>query len=632
MPFMFHTLKNKISALYIGLVSLTAVVGGVSILNVISLGKSVDGLMTRNYKSISAAGVLSSALDSQDKAAFAYLYGGGSQSIGDFYAAQRLFEQAYDIDAHNMTEPGEQAAVNAIRADHESLEKMFATLVAQSGRQAEARAYYSRNVEPNVADAKKQIQTLVSINQTAMFRSKNDTSRNAWLAAVLLMALSALAVTGGFLVSHYFVNRFLLPVKELSDGIRRVQGRNPGLRLNIRSSDEMGQLTEEFNEMTRRLEGYEKSTMGSLLGERNKTVTIVKSIGDPLVVLDCNFRITMLNLAAEEFFGVSQEAAVGRHFLDAIHNGELFDFLSQSPGETDARLQKLLYFGGREAFYYNAVVTRYADPEQEAPGYLLLMQNVTQLKHLEQAKADFMATVSHEFKTPLTSILMGSSLLLEGSLGALNPGQKEAVAAISEDGGRLSDFVSELLEISRLEAGKSVFHFGPCSLPEIAEASLRRFRDAAAAADIALQNRLDDSLPPATADPERISWVLGNLLSNALKYARAGGHIVVSARVQQEMLEVSVQDDGEGIPPEYLNRIFDRFVQVPGQDVEMRGTGLGLSVAKGIIEAHGGRIWAESEWKRGSVFRFTLPVYKNTAPKADAQPRGGQTHKEEDPS
>lgn len=609
---MLKTLKGKISVVYIGLVFLIAIVGMTSVINLIHLEKSVNALMTRNYKSISSASEMMYALDSQDKAIVTYLNIDESKGFNDFYSNEKTFREYYDVDAHNVTESGEQNIVNSIDGNYDNFEKMFTTLVSIKKGQgiSPSVAYYNSSIKPDLNNIKSQIRSLISINQNAMFNSKNEASSNAKFSSYVILLISLIAVTGGFLVSRFFVNRFLKPINKLTVGISKVRAGGLDFKLDIHTSDETGRLATEFNEMTQRLSVYEKSTMGTLVSERNKSVAIVKSISDPLIVLDNNFRIVLLNNASENFFKIKEDNVLSRHFLEAIQSGKLFDLISQSAQSGQTRFEKIMHFGGDEKTYYNVVITKIFDPNSNISGYILLMQNVTELKELEKLKTDFMATVSHEFKTPLTSIIMGASMLEDGSLGKLSDEQMETLKAISEDGERLSNFVNELLEISRMEAGKSIFRFESCSVAAIAENSCRQFRDFAQSHSITLSNSIDDSLPNVNADFEKLTWVLNNLIGNALKYTGAGDMISVTARALKDSVEVSVKDTGEGIPEEYLERIFDRFVQVQNRDIEVRGTGLGLSVAKEIIAAHGGTISVESELDVGSTFHFTIPLFK----------------------
>lgn len=604
------TLKMKISLIYIGLVALIALVGFVSVMNLLGLEKSVNGLMTRNYRSISAAQDMLDALQQQDGAVISYISIGGKSAFDNYYAAASKFADAYSAASHNVTEVGEQTVVNAIKQEYANYEKTFSMLedIKNTQGQGAAFRYYNAAALPAITGVRQNLKKLTAINQNAMFASKNEASGKARVAVSALLVLTLFAVAGGFLVSGYFVNRFLGPLHKLTESISHVRAGKLDLKLDIVSNDETGRLAKEFNEMTKRLSAFEQSTLGTLMNEKDKSLAIVKSISDPLVVLDKNYRIVLINNACEQFFNIREKDALNKHFLEMIHEGELFSLITDGAQSAQEHTEKIMRFQKGEDFYFNALVTPVRGSDSENAGTILLLQNVTELKKLERIKTEFVATVSHEFKTPLTSIVMGASMLGDGSTGSLNEGQAEIVRTIAEDGERLTDFVGELLEISRMESGKSVYTFAPCSIYAIVDNSFRQFTDAAKRGGIHLQNGLPDGLPLVCADFERVTWVLNNLLSNALKYTHAGDSVMVGARVLDETVEFSVKDTGEGIPPEYLDRIFDQFVQVKGRDIEVRGTGLGLSVAKGIITAHGGAITVESKMNEGSTFRFTLPI------------------------
>jgi PAS domain S-box-containing protein len=421
-----------------------------------------------------------------------------------------------------------------------------------------------------------------------------------------------IAVTGGFLLSRYLVNRFLRPIHLLTESISKVRAGELNMKLDVKTGDETEKLIYEFNEMISRLSAFEKSTMGTLMDEKNKSVAIVKSISDPLIVLDHNYKIVMVNNACEQFFDFAESKMLGNHFLEAIRDGELFNFITGSVESGKTICEKVLYFEKDKGYYFNVVITQNSDAEHNSKGCIVLMQNVTEFKELERIKTDFVATVSHEFKTPLTSIIMGASMLEGGNLGIVSEEQMDVVKAIIEDGERLSGFVTELLEVSKLESGKAVYSFEPCSLSAIIESSVRQFSETAGRENVTIENDVEEDLPRVYADFERVTWVMNNLLSNALKYTRSGDFITISAKRKDNIIETSVKDTGDGIPPEYLDRIFDKFVQVKGHDIEARGTGLGLAVAKEIVTAHRGKISVESEMDAGSTFRFTLPLFQDS--------------------
>lgn len=604
------TLKSKLSLVYVGLVCLMAAISMVSIVNLLFLQWSVSGLISQNYDSISAMNNAQNALGQQNVAILQYLELGDTEALSRYHTEEQIIDQAVWKEKSIITEPGENALSAQLEEDFQTWRGNFS--VFQNMRDvkgtAEAAAYYQNELQPLSEKLRQTIGRIAVLNQTAMLQKKSVTAAHARDSLVLVILLSVLAVAGGFILSHWLLGRFLSPLRLLTDTISKLRVGDLDAQVDIRTGDEMESLAHEFNGMIGRLSAFEESTMGTLMEEKNRSVAIVKSISDPLLVLDEDFRILMANSACEAFFGFSEAQMLGRHFLEAVRDGALFDFILESFAQNNAVSRKVWQFTREKDYYFNLILTRGQGEGPAARGCVLLMQNVTDFKELERVKTDFVATVSHEFKTPLTSILMGASMLEGGHLGALSQEQTALVDTIIEDGERLSGFVNELLEVSRLESGKAIYSFEPCSISAIAEGSVRQYTEAAQRQNVTLENDIDEDLPPVCADYERITWVLNNLVGNALKYTKSGDSITLGAAVKGNEMEVSVKDTGDGIPSAYLDRIFDKFVQVKGRDIEARGTGLGLAVAKEIVTAHQGEISVESELDAGSTFRFTLPL------------------------
>jgi PAS domain S-box-containing protein len=608
---MFKTLKGKISLVCFGLVALIVVVGITAASNMLMLQGSIGSLIQENYDSISEMAQARAALDAQKDAVLQYLVLNSAASLDEYVQNGDAFETAFSRENGNVTEKGEQALVNTLGSHYHALNRQFAlfeNIRDTKGRNAAA-SYFTRTMEPQIKVIDGDINRITVLNQQAMFRKRGNSVNSARSALYLILCLTALAFSAGLFLSRYFVSRFLHPIHLLTQSISRVRAGKMDVSLSVKTGDETQKLIDEFNSMIGRLSTYEKSTLGSLMEEKDKSVAIVKSIADPLLVLDKNYRIMMVNSASEQFFGFSEQNVLNRHFLEVIRNGELYGFITDCLENKNAVSEKVLHFE-KEDVYYNVSVTKNVGTRDEKTpkGCVVLMQNVTDFKELERIKTDFVATVSHEFKTPLTSIIMGASMLAGGNLGRLAPEQMRVVNTIVEDGEKLSGFVNELLEVSRLESGRAVYTFEPCSVAAIAEGSVRNFLEAAGRAHVTISNDVDENLPPVYADFEHVTWVMNNLLSNALKYTKSGDCITISAKTAGKFVEVTVKDTGDGIPSEYLDRIFDKFVQVKGHEIEARGTGLGLAVSKEIVTAHGGTIEAQSELDAESTFRFTLPL------------------------
>ena len=529
---MIKTLKGKISLIYIGLVLLIALIGCISVVDMVSLQKSVNGLMTDNYKSISAMEGARKALDQQNDAVIRYLDLNDETGIDSYYDYDQEFQKAFQEEKDNVTEHGEQTIVDSINANYNELMRQFSlfqNIRDKTGKPAAA-DYYKNTLKPQITKINSSLDQITSLNQNAMFHKKSTASQNAQTSIYIILLISLIAVSGGFLLSRYFVNMFLNPIHLLTESIIKVRAGELNVTLNVKSGDETEKLIHEFNEMIQRLSTYEKSTIGTLMDEKNRSVAIVKSISDPLIVLDNDYKIVMANSSCEHFFDFQEVETLGKHFLEAIRDGEFFNFITACVATGKTMSEKVLYFQKDKDYYFNVVVTKNLDADCQSKGCIVFMQNVSEFKELERIKTDFVSTVSHEFKTPLTSIIMGASMLEGGNLGIISAEQMEVVKTISEDGEKLSGFVTELLEVSKLESGMAVYSFEPCSLSAIVESSVWQFVETAGRENVIIQNDVDENLPPIFADFERVKWVMNNLLSNALKYTKSGDSITISAR------------------------------------------------------------------------------------------------------
>ncbi len=608
---MIKTLKGKISFVYLGLVMLIAIVGTTASLNLFNLGRSVNGLMIANYKSINAAANMIEAIERQDSAVLIYINVDTQKGKELFADNNEEFLKWYYVGANNITEKGEKELVDSINASYTRYVKLFLDLQEIRSNQGIDKTvdFYNTKVMPDFINTKNELKQLSLLNEKAMFKGKDQATEHAQNSMYLVLGLSIFAIIGGGVVSRFFTNRFLMPISSLTQTMKLIKAGDLNQQADIITRDEVGELAREFNNMTKRLQQYEQSTMGKLLAEKTRSLAIVKSISEPLVVLDTDYRVMLLNDAFERIFTVSEEILINKHFLEGIRNGEIFDFISSTFKSKDETRQKIfLVKVSHEEYYFNIIVATVKDNDANLSGIIAVFQNVTQLKELEKIRTDFIATISHEFKTPLTSIMMGADVLLEEGMGLLNEDQKQFMKAIREDSDRLTKLVNDLLELTRIESGRAVFKIQEYAIDDIVECAVKPFYQLAEQHDVNLYFQVEEDLPLVTADFEKITWVLNNLISNALKYTNAGDEICVSAVEKADKVCVTVKDTGMGIPEEYLDRIFEKFVQVKDGDFEMRGTGLGLAVVKEIIEAHRGEIWCESKLDIGSSFTFSLNI------------------------
>jgi NtrC-family two-component system sensor histidine kinase KinB len=260
---------------------------------------------------------------------------------------------------------------------------------------------------------------------------------------------------------------------------------------------------------------------------------------------------------------------------------------------------------GKDHRHFQFSVTPMPGKSGSLLGVVLLLRDVTRLTELDRLKSEFVMTASHELRTPLTSIGMSIKLLLEKAMGKLDQKEQQLLAAAHEDLQRLKMLVSNLLDLSRIEAGKMEMRFERVSVEMLFKQVISLMKTQADEQAIDLRFDLPENLPDVKADPTKVSWVLTNLVSNALRYTNRGGHIRVSAEKLDPYVHISVSDDGAGIPFEDQSKIFDKFVQIKSDKV-LGGSGLGLAICKEIVRAHGGTLWVDSSPGEGSTFTFTL--------------------------
>jgi NtrC-family two-component system sensor histidine kinase KinB len=296
--------------------------------------------------------------------------------------------------------------------------------------------------------------------------------------------------------------------------------------------------------------------------------------------------------------------------IDEITSDERLTGIFHAPEKFIATAQPYFQFTklDRQVFFrpqISIIPSRHGGRE----GLVLVLQDVTQFRELDKAKSDFMATISHEFRTPLTSINIGVDILRQQLLGPLTNPQQELLESFKQDCTRLTKLVRELLQLSKLESGKLVHKEEQVDMQKLIESTVKPMHLQFQEKGIELIFNIDRHLPPLLSDEQHLSWVVSNLVNNALRHTQPGGKVEIIARTEGKSILFTVKDNGEGIPPEYIGKIFDKFVQVKGTLNATPGSvGLGLSIAKDIVEMYGGKIWVESEVHKGSTFSVRLPL------------------------
>ncbi|HTX15582.1 MAG TPA: ATP-binding protein [Candidatus Baltobacteraceae bacterium] len=384
-----------------------------------------------------------------------------------------------------------------------------------------------------------------------------------------------------------------------------------------RPRDELSELTDALNETAASMD----RTIRSLSGERNRSSAILRSMVEGVAVVDAEERIVFSNRAFSEILNLDAAAIEGRPVIEVIRNTALLGLIRRAlKGEEGLQTDIAMGFVQQRTFAITATpvqalessvsgATFISPPVQEKPsGAVVVLHDVTELRRLERERQDFVANVSHEFKTPLTAIQGFAETLLAGAMED-SRSNRRFLEIIRDHAVRLARLTNDLLKLARIEAGKLEVEFFPTQLIEVIERSAETTLLKASQKQIALEVDVPPGLPMVRGDASLLRDVLQNLIDNAIQYTSEGGRIQVSASVGPRDVVVCVADTGIGIPLADQERIFERFYRVDAaRSREAGGTGLGLSIAKHIVEAHGGRLWVESEVGRGSKFFFSVPL------------------------
>jgi two-component system, NtrC family, sensor histidine kinase KinB len=446
---------------------------------------------------------------------------------------------------------------------------------------------------------------LLEINQFRSDAAERLVRRESHIVIPILIAVAAgLAFVFSIRFQIQITRTFVRPVRMLHKMLGLVRTGEPYPKIDFSTSDELAEVVAEFNKMTERLRAYEEMNIQEIIAEKKKSEAIVESLTEPVVVTGRG-RIILMNQAAAGLFGLRGKPE-GRNIRKSLKDPRLVDLLCGEPGDSKSGGLIAMERGGQTLFFkpHQTVIS-----EADRFEWLVtLFQDVTQFKNLDRMKSDFIATVSHEFRTPLTSMHMTLDILSRGVVGRVNDKQRELLAAAKEDSNRLTKMIQELLDLARLESGGDRLIMGRIRIDDLVAETLKPFalpiEEKKIVLDVSLRH-----LPEIWGDPQKLSWAVANLVNNAIRFSREGGMLTINGEVEDGEVRVYIRDTGRGISVQDQTAIFDKFVQIKHAGDSTPGSvGLGLAIAREAVEAHGGRIWVESEPGRGSTFTFSIPL------------------------
>jgi NtrC-family two-component system sensor histidine kinase KinB len=583
-------------------------------LNLWNVGQASDAILRENYRSILAAENMVYAIERQDSAILLIFLGYEEQGRVQFRGNEGYFFQWLGRAKDNITVEGEDKIVSAIETGYSAYLKLISEIkpISISGPRKAATLYHE-TILPSFLRVREACIRLREINQENMYKVSDRASiiarRAIWSMAIIGIAAVGLGITFSLFLSNLLVR----PVQQMMQATQKIAAGNYDVEISLKSSDELGRLTEEFTSMAKKLKAFHSLNIEQMMAEKRKSESIIRSIDDGIVLIDAEYKVTDMNPMAETILQIEPGKMGSRHFLEVVKDERLFNYLKQSmesgqPPRIEEK-QKVLTVerdGGRRHFQFS--LTPVHGRTGSLLGVVLVLRDVTLLAELDRLKSEFVMTASHELRTPLTSIGMSIDLLLESALKKLNDKEQQLLSAAHEDLQRLKALANNLLDLSRIEAGKMDMEFSSNSVRPFFEKVVEFFKGQTDQKGVMVSFDAPEGLPSVKADGNKITWVLTNLISNALHFTPQGGIIRLKAEVFGPFVQISVSDNGPGIPYEYQSKIFDKFVQVKSNHI-LGGSGLGLAISKEIVRAHGGTIWVDSVPGAGSTFTFTLPTW-----------------------
>ncbi|MGN6639488.1 MAG: ATP-binding protein [Mucilaginibacter sp.] len=565
------TIKSKLRAGFGFTFLLAFVCSGLSIYYLNRLSADTRVILKDNYETLVYVRNIGNALDENTSAL-------NSHQVNIIEA--NLVKQE-----HNVTEVGELQLTDSLRSKYEQLKLLGSYPQKQNELRTEIR---------------KLLFGIMKLNMDAEDR-KNAVAKTTASNATLLVALIGSFL---FLVAFSFIINYpgyvANPIRELTKRIKEISKRNYHQQLDFKSNDEFGELAQAFNNMTFKLDEYENSNLANILFEKKRIETIINSINDAIIGLDEKSVIIFVNEVACTLIGISEANLTGRYAPDIALENDLFRNLLVA----DQHKMKI-YADNRESYYSKEILS--VSSKDRVIGKVIILKNITEFQQLDEAKTNFIATISHELKTPIASIKMSLKLLEDERIGKINVEQQQLLENIDDDARRLLQITGELLDMAQVETGKLNLNFGSTHPKNILDYAIKAVKFTAEQKQVNIKVNCDENLPDVYADLDKTTWVLINLLSNAIKYSPERSEIELNVKkLKNDNIEFSVTDHGQGIESKYLSRIFERYFKVPGSKGEQTGTGLGLAIAKDFIEAQSGKIGVDSDLGEGSRFYFTL--------------------------
>lgn len=541
------------------------------------LSRATGTILADNYNSLQYAGGMLQSLN----------------DIGEDSVSRHILRENLALQQQNITEISERETTSA-------LERHIASLSDPV-------------TEAEIRTVRQDLFRIMELNMAAIRAKSSAVEQRADYVMGWLIVVAALCavIAGAILV--WFPRLVLRPIDALKRGITEIANHNYRQRLEFPGNREFESVAESFNDMAAKLDEYRRSSLDDLMAAKKRIEAIVDTLHEPIVGLDPDRRILFMNREALSVLNLPEEV-VGRNATEVALSNDLLRRLIRGLYEEkqqgDGQEPLKIYADNKESYFQVENTPLYITPvggsERQFVGNLIVLNNITRFKELDSAKTNFISTVSHEMKTPISSILMSLQLLGDTRLGALNSEQQQLVGSIRESSDRLLSITGELLNMTQIETGKLKLIPKVTKPIELIDYAVKATQVLADRFCCFVEVDYPEKISKLFVDNEKIAWVITNLLSNAIHHSPEKSRIIIGAVPHEKAVEIYVRDFGRGIDPRYHKSIFERYFRVPGTKVQ--GSGLGLAISKEFVEAHGGTISVESEIGKGSRFSILLPA------------------------
>ena len=639
-------LRQKLSFGFGGLLAILLVVSALGIAVLTQYREALDKFFLENWRSMEYGQNMVDSLENLNDIAKP-ISGAGHDptsaelqaailSAGDKNAADHPlgnFDQNCTAENNNITLPGEHEiaehltklwkgeTIEGAPLPGDSYRTLFLKLLdPNTTGPARSQTYASlMSLSPSL---KSSAQAVIRLNLDNMKPIDGLAKQKADRATHLMILLAVVGVGLAILLTLVVGRSILLPIMAVTGSIREIEQGNLDLVVQVKSRDELHQLAEAFNSMAAKLREFRRTNRAKLVRTERTTQLAVNSLPDAISIIGPDGSVELSNDAAQKLFQLRPGVRISEmreHRLGEIYREVAEAERPSAPRGYESAIE--VFDQGGQVKYFLPHAVPISDSEKHLLGVTLVLADVTNLRRLDEMKSSLLSVVSHELKTPLTSIRMAVHLLLEERVGSLTSKQTELLLAAREDSDRLERIIQDLLDIGRLESGKVEMELQPRPAERLVSEAVTRVERSFHDHGLTLEVDVPAETPPVLADPARIDHVFSNLLTNAMKFTAPGGRVRVFAETEPAAVRFVVEDSGIGIPTEALPRVFDRFFRVPRAN-QPSGAGLGLAIAKEIVEAHGGQIAVQSTEGQGSKFSFTL----QRADLAAAPQRNEETH------